>query len=172
MRRTRLVASLAVASAASASLLFAAPALAYPPTSCTAISANHLHAGQRGTLRGCDFQNGEKVNGYAHSVTVFLGSTVASANGEATLSFVLPSDFPAGDHVAELVGQTSGRTVSAPFTVSASGSTGAAPSSSGSSLPFTGSNDIWQMTLAGVLLVGVGGSLLVVRRRRSHSAAA
>ena len=53
-------------------------------------------------------------------------------------------------------------TLNGPVTVS---------SSPGGGLPFTGGNDVWQMTLAGVVLVGVGGSLLVVRRRRTHAAA-
>jgi LPXTG-motif cell wall-anchored protein len=120
----------------------------------------------------CGFDPGENVRADGASVPVFLGSTIASASGRATVHFTIPADFPAGLHHLIMTGQTSGHTVIQAFTVTAAGASApASSSSSGSSLPFTGGNDVWQMTLAGVVLVGVGGSLLVVRRRRTHAAA-
>ncbi|HVY09610.1 MAG TPA: LPXTG cell wall anchor domain-containing protein [Mycobacteriales bacterium] len=172
MRRTRLVASLAIASATSASLIaFAAPALAYPPEHCTATSASTFSGGASGTITGCGFDNGEQVDGYAHSARVFLGSTIASASGRATLHFTIPKSLDSGVHTLQLVGESSGHSVSEAIVVRAGGGTASAPTSSGSGLPFTGGNDIWPMTIAGVVLVGAGGALLTVRRRRSHPAA-
>ena len=173
MRTPRLVASLAIAGAASVSFIaLAAPAMAYPPKKCTSISATTFQAHGRGTITGCGFANGERVDGYAHSARVFLGSTIASASGRATLHFTLPAGLDAGAHSVELVGESSGQAVSRAITIRAGGGSAAAPSSSGSGLPFTGGNDIWQMTAAGAALIAVGGGLLVVRRRRTHPAAA
>jgi LPXTG-motif cell wall-anchored protein len=173
VRRTRLVASLAVAGAASATvLMLAGPAAAYPPHHHghhARLSSYDPHRGGHDTGSGGGMANGEGVFAYLHSVRVFVGSTTANSAGVATVSFTIPADFPLGAHTFELVGQTSGHVDSVPFTVAAG--TNATPASSGSTLPFTGGSDVWQMTVAGAALVAVGGSLLVVRRRRTHPAA-
>lgn len=171
MRRTRLVTSLAVAGVTSLSLIgFAAPAMAYPPSDCTSISSTSLPDGSSGSGTGCGFDSGEQVDAYGHSARVFLGSSIASASGRVTVHFTIPANFPAGTHTLELVGESSGHVVTEGFTVP-SGGTGSSSSSSGSSLPFTGGNDIWQLTGAGAALVVAGGALLMVRRRRGHAAA-
>jgi LPXTG-motif cell wall-anchored protein len=165
--RNRVLEGLAVAAAAS--VTFAAPALAYPPGNSSNASMTDTNVTPGETVTGQDTGNdpGEQVNGYVHSVRVFVGSTTANGNGVATLTFTVPKSLAAGSHTFQLVGQTSGHVGSASFTISKSGST--SPASSGSGLPFTGGNDIWQLTAAGAGLVLVGGALLVVRRRRSHS---
>jgi LPXTG-motif cell wall-anchored protein len=167
VRRNRVLASFAVAAAAS--VAFAAPALAYPPGSSSYASLSDTSVARGETVVGQDSGNqpGEQVNGYVHSVRVFVGSTTANANGVATLTFTVPRSLAVGRHTFQLVGQSSGHVGSVGFTVNASGVT--APASNGSGLPFTGGNDIWQMTAAGAALILAGGALLVVRRRRTHS---
>jgi LPXTG-motif cell wall-anchored protein len=174
VRRTRLVASLAVAGAASASLvMLAAPAMAYPPKHShhAQLSRNSVSDGGSITGSGSGFSHGERVDAYVHSVREFVGDTIAGSGGVATLTFTVPANLPAGAHTFELVGETSGVVDTAPFTVTSAGAAAVAPSSSGSSLPFTGGSDVWQMTVVGIALVAAGGGLLVVRRRRTHIAA-
>jgi LPXTG-motif cell wall-anchored protein len=161
---------LSVAAAASAAALtFAAPAVAYPPgnTSSAALSDTSVAPGE--TITGQDSGNapGEQVNGYVHSVRVFVGSTTATRSGVATLTFTVPKSLSAGTHTFQLVGQTSGHVGSQTFVITKAGAT--SPASNGSGLPFTGGNDIWQMTAAGGALVLAGGALLAVRRRRTHA---
>jgi LPXTG-motif cell wall-anchored protein len=169
--RTRLFASLAIAAAASAATLtLAAPAAAYPPGNSSNASLSDTSTSPGQTVTGQDNGNdaGEQVNGYVHSARVFVGSTTANANGVATLTFTIPRSLASGTHTFQLVGETSGHVGSVTFTIAKSGSN--APASSGSGLPFTGGNDIWQLTAAGAGLILVGGTaLLVVRRRRAHS---
>jgi LPXTG-motif cell wall-anchored protein len=163
-------ASLAIAAAASASMLTAAaPAWAYPPgnSSNAQISDTTVTPGASVTVSDSGNDPFEQVDVDVHSVQVFVGSTTANGRGVATLTFTVPTSLPAGHHTVVMVGQTSGHTGSVGFTIVRSGSTN--PASSGSGLPFTGGNDIWQMTAAGVGLVLVGGIALVVVRRRRHA---
>lgn len=168
MHRSRLFASLAVAAAASASMLtLAAPAAAYPPGSSSNAQISDTAVSPGETVTASDRHNdpGEEVDGYVHSSPEFVGSTTADAAGVATLTFTVP-DLPAGHHTLQLIGQTSGHRGTVGFTIVAGGSTAA---SNGSTLPFTGGNGIWQMTAAGLALILVGGTAVVVVRRRRHS---
>ena len=171
MRRSRIIASLAIAAAASAATLtLAAPAAAYPPGNNSNASLSDTSTSGGETVTGSDSGNdaGEQVNGYVHSARVFVGSTTANASGVATLTFTIPKSLASGTHTFQLVGQSSGHVGSVTFTVTKSGSS--SPASNGSGLPFTGGNDIWQMTAAGAGLILVGGGvLMVVRRRRAHA---
>jgi LPXTG-motif cell wall-anchored protein len=163
---------MAVAAAASASLLtLASPAAAYPPGNSNAsCNASVYTPGQSATCSAGGFQAGEQVDGSTHSARVFVGSTTASAGGRATITFTVPRSLHAGHHTFEMVGQTSGHVASAAFTISRGAAT--TPSSNGSGLPFTGANGVWQMTAAGIALVLVGATaVVVVRRRRSGLAA-
>jgi LPXTG-motif cell wall-anchored protein len=167
MRRTSVLVGLAAV--ASAALTFIAPAAsAYPPSGSTiTLTSYAVHLLDTDTAQGTGFDPGEGVNGDVHSTPVFVGHTTANANGVARLTFTVPASLAAGTHTFTFVGQRSGHTLSTTFTVLGGG---AARSSSGSGLPFTGGNDIWPMTAAGVGLVLAGGlALVVVRRRRSHA---
>jgi LPXTG-motif cell wall-anchored protein len=171
VRSSRVRASLAAAAAISAATLaFAAPASAYPPgnTSNVRLSDTSVVPGQSVTASDSGNEPGEQVNGYAHSVRVFLGSTTANGNGVATLTFTVPRSLSAGAHTVRLVGQSSGHVGTATFFVTKGGAV--APAAGGSGLPFTGGNEIWPMTAAGTALVLVGGvAVFVARRRRAHS---
>jgi LPXTG-motif cell wall-anchored protein len=173
MRRSRVLASLAVATAAtSASLvLLAAPAMAYPPGGGDlALSSSSVGQGGSDTGQGSGFTANELVNAYVFSAHIFVGTTTANAAGVATLTFKVPKSLATGAHHVEFVGQTSGQIDIAPLTVTAAKTV---PSSSGSTLPFTGGSDIWQLTAIGAGLVLLGGGAVVgVRRRRTHAAAA
>lgn len=73
------------------------------------------------------------------------------------------------------------QTITASGTAAAGGATsssstvcveGLAVTNNGSTLPFTGANDVVPMTVAGVVLIGFGGAMLFVARRKRGTAAA
>jgi hypothetical protein len=140
------------------------------------------------TLRGraCGFRPGETVFIYLHSTPIFVGSTIASADGTAAKRVSIPMCIAPGQHIFEFVGQASGNVASATFTVtktasgcnpgSGGGSTvnpisagGGGQNGSGSgggSLAFTGA-DIAAMVLValGLLVLGTIATVTVRRRR-------
>jgi LPXTG-motif cell wall-anchored protein len=172
VRRTRLVVGLASVASAALIGLAAAPAMAYPVghSHSLSLTSSVVARGGQDHGRGSGFQSHERVNVYIHSNLVFVGSTIADSNGVAELTFTVPASLPAGHHTVEFVGESSGQVDSAPLTITGSS---VAPASSGSTLPFTGGSDVWQLTAIGAGLVLVGGGVVVgVRRRRTHAAAA
>jgi LPXTG-motif cell wall-anchored protein len=173
MRRTSLFIGLA-SLASAGSILLASPATAYPPTGQTlTLSSYSVHQGGQDTAHGTGFDGDNAVNGYIHSVRVFVGHASTNASGAATLTFTVPTSLATGTHTFQMVGAQTGDSRSVTFTVLPAVSAAGGSGSSGSGLPFTGGNGIWAMTATGVGLVLIGGFALIgVRRRRSHSSVA
>ncbi|HWA65686.1 MAG TPA: hypothetical protein VG899_04880 [Mycobacteriales bacterium] len=140
-------------------------------------------------LRGhaCGFTPGELVYIYLHSAPVFVGSTVADADGVAAKHVNVPKCIAPGQHEFMMVGQSSGNVATATFTITKSnacpssggsvvavsagsgGSTGGT-GSGGGSLAFTGA-DIAAMVLVALVLLALGAALVTVRRRRDATSA-
>lgn len=126
------------------------------------------------------FAAGESVD-YAivrgESVNV-LGTAIADANGDVTVTFVVPSDTPPGKASVLFSGE-SGTTVVIPFTVVAAGGgggggdddddDGSGSTSRGGSLPRTGANDVVAITAVGASFLVAGAGLVLVARRRRES---
>ncbi|MFN8053152.1 MAG: hypothetical protein U0Q22_17035 [Acidimicrobiales bacterium] len=118
------------------------------------------------TVTATGFQAGSTAQAYVHSDPVYLGSLTANSIGTVSGSFALPATLAAGDHHVELHGtDPSGnpRVLSYAITVSSA----ARPDA----LSFTGSTAI-PVAVAGVVLTGLGLTVLRFGRRRSGAAAA
>ena len=98
-----------------------------------------------------------------HSTPIDLGTVTADDEGAVTLTFTVPADLEPGVHTVDLVGQTSGTTVSVGFEVQAAPVVGAAP------LPVTGATTAAQAGV-GVALVALGALLVGAGRRRRVAA--
>jgi hypothetical protein len=94
-----------------------------------------------------------------HSTPIDLGTTTADDEGAVSLTFTVPADLEPGMHSVDLVGATSGTTVSVAFEVTAAPVTGAAP------LPVTGVATGAQAG-AGVALVAIGALFVRIGRKR------
>ncbi|WP_051389449.1 LamG-like jellyroll fold domain-containing protein [Arthrobacter sp. 35W] len=132
--------------------------------------------GQTITVSGSGFGPGSTVVFTLHSTPVELGTAVADAQGNVTLTVALPADVAAGEHLIVLTGvDASGAPVevSIPLTVSASGAVdpaGTQAPADSESLSSTGFNG---SLLAGALIMMLAGALAVgvnarKRSRRSH----
>jgi hypothetical protein len=120
---------------------------------------------ERGTgvseeIYGTGFQAGETVDAIVNSTPIPLAGQVADASGNVTWSLPIGSTFELGSHSATLTGSVSGTVDPADnhtaFTVTTAEAAG---------LAFTGANSIWVIPI-GLLVMGVGGALLVIRRKR------
>ncbi|MGO9455919.1 MAG: beta strand repeat-containing protein [Acidimicrobiales bacterium] len=89
------------------------------------------------TATATGFTPGETVNATVHSNSIDVGQVVAAPDGSVNLMFTVPADLAAGTHYLVLVGQTSGHTTVAAFTVTASSGYRLA-AADGQVLPFGG----------------------------------
>lgn len=167
---------------------------AYPPAAGTqdaAVSDSTPQRGQRVTATsGCrEFAPGASVSVRVGSLLV--GSTVASAQGEAVTSFIVPTTLADGGyevlfsglgfsgqpHVVgvpiQVAGGTSGAatgggTPEEPADTAVGGADDGAGTVTvaGVSLPRTGSGEVVPLTATGFGLVAAGGALVLVARRR------
>ena len=131
------------------------------------------------TCTATNFQSGSTVTFTIASTPTLLGTAVADASGTATLSTALPRGIDAGSHTVTASGVAADGTfvstntqgivtpeaaaaangTSAPATTAGSGTT------SGGSLPRTGSDSVGLVKIA-VLLVAFGGAVVLVTRKR------
>lgn len=63
------------------------------------------------------FTAGEKINFFVHSKVVYIGSTIADAQGNAALKWTVPADFELGKHFVTANGVDSQKTAVNEFTV-------------------------------------------------------
>lgn len=131
----------------------------YPPANTIEMSDTTVTRGQNVTAQACCFSG--TVNWTAQSTPRSVGTSQADANGVATITFAVPSDFENGTHTLFASGfDVNGAplTLSTTFTVTSGG------------LTPTGSNSIpW--LLIGVGAVTVGSTFVGVSKRRSKAAA-
>jgi hypothetical protein len=99
-------------------------------SACTTVTAKSasitptiVAPGGTATVTGTGFQPSEKVDATLHSEPLSLGSYLADPFGTVTVTFTVPAGFDLGAHEVVLVGETSGHSAIAGFTVAANGST-------------------------------------------------
>jgi beta-glucosidase-like glycosyl hydrolase len=109
--------------------------------------------GQRQVIRGDGFEAGETVTGTLYPGALSLGTQVADGDGEVVFEWVLSAGTAVGTHKVVLSAVSGTEEVT--FTVTAAGDE---LSKTGADVP------IWGL-LAGALLLGLGGVLLLVGRR-------
>lgn len=151
---------------------------AYPPKECKLkLDHDHGHRGERFRFEGDGYKPGESATGDLHSTTVRTGTYVANAQGVITGSFVVPDNFPNGNHTFTLSGLSSGVVKSANLTVTpvpAGGggttggtTTGGSTTGDGSGLAMTGAN-VAGIVGGGAALMLAGGALMAASRRRKQ----
>lgn len=144
----------------------------YPPANSTvALSRSRATVGMTMSFSARCFKPGEKVTATVYSTPQRVGEYTASATGDVSGSFTIPSNLKPGRHTLELAAATG--TQSASFIVvpnAAAAGTGTNGSSS-DSLAFTGS-DAAKTAGAGLVLLLGGGALIVAAKRRKHANAA
>ena len=155
----------------------------YPPGQCKAkTDKTTVTQGESMTVSGDGYDSGEPVQAEMHSVTIQLGSLVATAKGLVSSTVTIPANAPLGDHTISLYGTTSGRYLTAAIKVVPAGlprsdgtgtGTGATGSGSGTigGLPRTGVI-IGSLALAALAAIGLGTGFVVAGRRRREALAA
>ncbi|MCW2637248.1 MAG: putative 5-nucleotidase [Blastococcus sp.] len=83
------------------------------------ISDDTPNRGQRVTLTGTRFAKGEKVFAVLVQGPRTLGTATADAQGNVTISFVVPNNLKAGEFEVRLTGQKNGESASTSFTLRA-----------------------------------------------------
>jgi prenyltransferase beta subunit len=141
------------------------------PSTTITLSSNSVPEGGTLTVSGGGFETGEKVKITVASDPVTVGEPVADGTGVVSQSFTLPASIGAGSHTVTLLGETSGVTISAPFTVTAAQTSGGNTSTTTTTAPRaqivrTGSGTHAQAQVAFALLAFGGVLVLVARRRR------
>jgi hypothetical protein len=114
--------------------------------------------GRAYTIRGTGFLAGENVRAILHSDPLDLGVRQADATGVVTFTGTLPTDFPAGQHTVELIGERTGQ-VTQGFKIDSSGTLVAA----GATATRTLTSVALGLLAFGLLATGLG---LVARNRR------
>jgi LPXTG-motif cell wall-anchored protein len=123
------------------------------------LSATSVVAGGDVTLTGVGFTPGETVDITLHSTPISLGSATADQEGTVVKTVTIPATLEPGVHTIEIVGQTSGVTVSTQIEVTAVETTDP------NTLPATGSAS-GELVALGLALVAFGSASLVAGRRR------
>lgn len=175
MTTRRLASTTAAASLAAVALLgMSAPTAAqeapYPPapTGDSSISDSTVVAGQAVTAVSGDgtFAAGGPVD--VAVACLGLDETVtADADGSASFTFTPASGADPGR--CEVVFSAGGSTVTVPFTIVAAAAADPGRgqrSDAGAVLPLTGTDAVVPLTVAGVVLVGVGAGIVLSARRR------
>ena len=127
--------------------------------------------GQTITISSGTYLAGSSVTVTFFSQPVPLGSAVANAIGEGTLSATIPANASLGAHTITAEGTTVAGPLSqsVSITVVAADSGAGAGSGARSPLPRTGDDLSMPLARAAVVLVVAGGALLLVTRRRRHA---
>lgn len=131
-----------------------------PPT--VTASANTLDAGGTVGITGTNFASDESVTIILHSKPVTLGTFTADASGNLAVTITIPAGVSGGHHTLLVEGAVSG-TTSIPITVHVTAVARV--------LGFTGgltSGGILTELFLAVLFAGLGGYLVIVRRRRQR----
>ena len=132
------------------------------PAGCTVTTS--VAAGGAVTVSCTGWQAGSTVGVVLTSDPVTLPSLTADSTGKLAGTITIPTNTAPGAHTLTLSGKDSSganRTLTAGITVTAAGST----TSAVGSVPRTGS-DVGPQLLVALLLVGAGGVLVEVARRR------
>lgn len=133
---------------------------------------SELEPGGTADLTSTGWGSNSSVNVELRSDPVFLGTFTANSVGTVTASVRIPETTPAGDHHIVLTGTDAAgnpRSVSQAVTVVA-GAAGEVTGSTPDSLSFTGATAL-PVAGVGLLVTGVGVTLLRFRRRRLGVAA-
>ena len=159
----------------------AASASAAPsPESCAYGMTCQVSVSDSTVVRGQSVTASTGAGAFAPGSTVtvkVLGSTytvTAASDGSASITFTVPDHAKPGTRHAVFTG--GGATVRVAFEIVA-GSVEAVvvaedeAVTGGSALPFTGSDDVVALSVAGLTLVGAGAGFVVVARRRGSKAA-
>ena len=148
-------------------------AAAYPPgPPSIAAGSSTTCAGCQNTVTVSGFMPGSTVSFTLHSTPISLGSASVDAAGGATLTFQIPSGTDPGEHTLVVTGTApsgSTLTLSVPIMVT-TGSVSVGGNAPGS-LPRTGTDILIPMEV-GAAVLGAGGALLFLARRRGASKSA
>jgi uncharacterized repeat protein (TIGR02543 family) len=138
----------------------------YAQWTAAAIKPSTVAQGGQVTASGWGFWPDEHVHAMLHSTPLDLGTLTANSTGTVMVAFTVPASFPTGPHTVILTGLTSGREATAPLTVTAALTTGAA--SGTQQLAQTGADIATLLDWAlPTLLIGF---LTALAGRRRHSA--
>ncbi|MTD15635.1 LPXTG cell wall anchor domain-containing protein [Nakamurella sp. YIM 132087] len=110
------------------------------------------------TVTVSGFLPGETARVELHSTPIVLGTFLIGADGAGSATVTIPDDAEAGQHEIWVIGETSGVVVTIPVTVEPS-------------LAATGvSSGVTTLGIIGLVTLLLGGSLLLIARRRSVAA--
>jgi hypothetical protein len=142
--------------------------LDYPPTPCAAVSVSTTVPvqGSEITIHGTGFTPNVTVELTVQSTGELLASVKSNASGQFTTVVRLPDNLTGQQHIVATGGQ--GATCSTPsilITVRPQPTASHTPGGSGGP-PATTGFDVLAYVVLGALLIGVGGVLTSVRRRR------
>lgn len=134
------------------------------------ISDSTPNRGQQVTATsGCRaFAPGQRVNFGVESTYQQLGTVTSTQFGEAIATFAVPNNLENGRHDVVFTGPSPAgptTTVRVPFTIEA-GAVVIAGGPTRSGLPFTGSQELVVLGVAGGALIALGAGIVVVARRR------
>lgn len=137
------------------------------------LSATQVRPGDSLIVRGMGGTPGEQVRIVLHSDPVLVGTATVDTNGSFETTVVIPPDTVPGQHTIDVVGVSCGVTTSVPLTVVsgpravdvAQPGDAVRPLSQYGTLSYTGVDATFALIL-GSALVGVGGALSLVFRRR------
>ncbi len=140
-----------------------------PPTACTVVSDSTLEPGQTVTARADGSDAGSPVTFAFDGVVV--GTVTTDANGQASIEFTVPAGTTPGINAITVTCVNNGQTEVLGTTVSVLGATATPPpraapaSGGGTALPIIGGNSL-PMAQLGAVLVGGGGLVVLVGRKR------
>lgn len=139
------------------------------------LSAATVVRGSTVDVRAWGFGAEEDLLIELRSEPVELTTVLSDAAGSASTTVTIPADTAPGEHTVVVTGQESGRTASAPLTVTAAptptpttvpstGTTAGTPGTTTAQLGATGAAAPWGLAIIGLLMIA-GGSLASIRRR-------
>ena len=152
-----------------------ADAQQYPPAAnFLTVSDTTPTPGQTITITTGTYLSGSSITVTFFSQPVPLGSAVANAVGEGTLSATIPANASLGAHTITAEGTTAAGPLTQSVSVTVVAADGGAGAGTGARtpLPRTGDDMSLPLARAAVVLVAAGGALLLVTRRRRHADAA
>lgn len=143
----------------------AVPSTASAPAATSSASQAVVSAarGENLVVIGAGFAASESVIAVIRSTPLTMGTYTVDAFGKVSVSWMVPLDFPLGNHTVTLTGQESGHEVQIPVLITA-----AEPASGPSQLPDTGSGGTLTAVTLGMLVLA-GGVFLLIRNRRRYS---
>lgn len=157
------------------------PAGHYPPGQCRGVEGSvgdkTPAPGSKQPIEGKGYKPGSKVDVYAESTPIFLGSFTANAQGVISGEVTIPLGLSVGAHSIVMRGISptgtpivlrEGITITAANAAAARGNSGRGNGIG--ALPTTG-GEIASVTAVGIALVGVGAAAVYSGRRRRLTAA-